>query len=161
MKKWLRATAIVFSVLFVIFSFLIGYGAVMGYNRIYVKVPWVTFAVDGKASSEFSLYEEIRRESLVVSRGSLWNREMYVVENFKPRPDRDPPVRSYVFPCVPSAFATLPGVLIHNHEQMCGPIIMLQPGDPPPPKAPDRELKIGNRNFEFLGSDGRRIGAKW
>jgi len=151
----------VFSALFAVFAFLIGYGAVMGYNMIYVTVPWATFAIDGKPSSEFSLYEEIRRESLVVSRGPLWNREMYVVENFNRRPDQDRPLKNYVFPCASSAFATLPGMLIHNHQQMCAPIVVLEPGDLPPPKERDRELKIGNKSFEFVANDGHRIEATW
>lgn len=161
MKKRLQAIAIVVSVPFAIFVFLIGYGVVMGYNFIYVRVPWATFSVNGRSSSEFSLYQEIRRESLVISSGPLWNREMYVVENVKPRPDQDHPVRNYVFPCASSAFATLPGMLIHNHEQMCAPVVVLEPSTAPPQKRRDRELKIGNRNFEFLANDGRRIGAKW
>ena len=134
----------------------------MGYNMIYVKIPWATFAMDGKLSSDISLYEEIRGDSLVVSRGPLWNREMYIITSIKPRPDRDRPIKNNIIPCVSSAFATLPGILIHNHEQMCGPIVILKSNDPASAQGQDRQLKVGDKSFEFVGDDdGRRIGVKW
>jgi len=160
-KKRLRTTAIVFSVILALYALLIGWGAVMGYNMIYVEVPWATFAVNGKPSSDFSLYEEVRRDSLVVSRGPLWNREMYVVGHTKRRLEPDRPAKSSVITCAPSALTTLPGILIQNHEQMCATFVILGPDDPPPAKGPDRQLKVGDKAFEFVGNDGRRIGAKW
>ena len=89
---------IVFLALLALYALLIGWGAVMGYNMIYLEVPWATLAVDDKPSSDISLYEEIRGESLVVSRGPLWNREMYII--VKPRPVRDRPMKNNIIRCV-------------------------------------------------------------